>query len=59
MVYDQLWKCKKRVAAYHAPTITGVLAYYDGTVLDESDESKEYAKGTGLFECCESQCHVT
>jgi len=37
MVYDQLWKCKNSVAAYHAPTRTGILAYYDGTVLDETD----------------------
>jgi hypothetical protein len=37
MVYDKLWKMKSRVAAYHTPTGTGILAYYDGLVLDESE----------------------
>lgn len=37
MVYNQPWKSKNRVAAYHAPTRAGILAYYNGTVLDEID----------------------
>jgi hypothetical protein len=37
MVYEKLWKMKNRVAAYHTPTGTGILAYYDGLVLDESE----------------------
>ena len=37
MVYDELWKMNNRIAAYHTQSQTGILAYYDGTVLDESD----------------------
>jgi hypothetical protein len=36
MIYDEVWKHTNRVAAYHSPTGTGILAYYDGMVLDES-----------------------
>jgi hypothetical protein len=35
MVYDELWKVKKSVAAYHKATASGILAYYDGMVLNE------------------------
>jgi hypothetical protein len=37
MVYDTLWKSKNRVAAYHEPSHTGILAYYNGMVLDQTD----------------------
>jgi len=37
MVYDLLWQAKNRVAAHHEPSRSGILAYYDGMVLDESD----------------------
>jgi hypothetical protein len=36
MVYNVLWKSKNRVAARHGPSLTGILAYYDGMVLDET-----------------------
>jgi hypothetical protein len=39
MVYDQAWQMNNRVAAYHLPTKTGILAYYDGTMLEESEPS--------------------
>jgi hypothetical protein len=37
MVYDELWHFNNRVAVYYEPTRSGILAYYDGMELDESD----------------------
>lgn len=37
VVYDLLWQARNRVAARHKPSRSGILAYYDGMVLDESD----------------------
>jgi hypothetical protein len=37
MAYDEAWKCTNRVAAYHSRTGTGILAYYNGMALDESE----------------------
>ena len=35
MVYDQLWKCTNRVAAYHPQSGLGIIAYYNGIVFDD------------------------
>jgi hypothetical protein len=43
IVYDRLWRLRNIVGAYHTSTKTGVLAYYDGTVLNESEVTTEYA----------------
>jgi hypothetical protein len=43
MVYDQVWQYYNRVAAFHLATRTGILAYYDGTILDESESTTDYS----------------
>jgi hypothetical protein len=35
MVYHYLWESAPRVAAYHYATNSGILAHYDGFILDE------------------------
>ncbi|KAF1921451.1 hypothetical protein BDU57DRAFT_563368 [Ampelomyces quisqualis] len=37
LIFSELWKSTNRVAAFDKITKTGILAYYDGHVLDESD----------------------
>lgn len=37
IIYDKLWKLTNPVAAYHKTTKSGILAYYDGHVLDECE----------------------
>ncbi|KAF2033825.1 hypothetical protein EK21DRAFT_85980 [Setomelanomma holmii] len=36
-IYDAFWTVQNRVAAYHRQAKVGILAYYDGMHLDESD----------------------
>jgi hypothetical protein len=36
LVYGELWHLDNRVAVYHEPTRSGILAYYDGMKLNES-----------------------
>ncbi|KAF2826004.1 hypothetical protein CC86DRAFT_382963 [Ophiobolus disseminans] len=41
MVYDVLWKDINRISIYYARS--GVIAYYDGTVVDETELTTEAA----------------
>jgi hypothetical protein len=38
-VYNRVWQWYDRVATYHVPTKTGILAYYNGMILSESELS--------------------